>query len=440
MLKNRLNYYKNTTMNSKVAFILGIMTCQNVIYCFKISNTYINIFQLVTFVVFLFNLLTRHKEVEKALVLTDRRLSMFYGCCYFSIVLLFFVMFIVPDAKVTSFFSGLITYTLAFMYYVCVIIYKDDVDSFIKGITAGFFINVIVCVAEYICFARGTYFSLYNVFPQPFYYVSIPWENRSILIQNESLIYSYRASGLFLEASHFISYLSVVVLIVWTNCSKRKTIAVAVSVVTILTLISGSGTFAAYALTIALFFAICTLKEHQIKKTTLKQILLIGAIAGALLILGSHKTIDRMFQERTISDFLSIALKTSNILDADNSTRLIFMKNAIKAIRIFPLGIGCNMAPTVLNQLYGTYSTFSFLLSVILEFGPVAAIIYVWFLVDTMKTSIGNALNRYDVALGVSFLVIMAVQFANGIGLSCYILAIFALARIRALEKRKVNI
>ena len=76
----------------------------------------------------------------------------------------------------------------------------------------------------------------------------------------------------------------------------------------------------------------------------------------------------------------------------------------------------------------------------ILEFGPVAAIIYVWFLVDTMKTSIGNALNRYDVALGVSFLVIMAVQFANGIGLSCYILAIFALARIRALEKRKVNI
>lgn len=441
MRQNKLEYNKKSSLNSKMAFILGLVTCQNVVYVFKVNNTYINIFQLITFFVFMYNLIIHRKKLEKALGLVDKTLGIFFGWCFFSIILFIITIIRIPTVKSSSYFVGLITYSLAFMYYVCVLIYRDDIDSFIKGITTGFIINVVVCLLEYICFERGAYFSLYKIFPQSYYYVSIPWENRGLLAQNEDLIYSYRASGLFLEASHFISYLSVIGLIVYTTNKNKKLMYTAFFIISILALISGSGTFVAYLAVLILFALVVLVKTKNFNKIKFRNLLIIGIFLIGICLVFYSRFLTNMdiFHGSTINEFLNTALMTSNLLDAENITRWKFMQNAFKAIFQFPFGIGCNMAPTVLSQLYGTYSTFSFILSIILELGPIGIILYISFFVKNIKKVLINSSNTYDIAIGIAMIATLAVQLANGIGLSCYIIALFALVRIRILEKGKNN-
>lgn len=425
-------------IQNAIAFLLGMVASQNVVYVFKISNTYINLFQAFAAIVLTLNLFTRPQKINRSFQCVDKYFRLFWILCFVSGVQFVIINVLFLNLRITSYFSGIVTYTLALMYYMCIILYKDQLHSVIRGLYAGFIINILICFLQLYFFSRGSFFSLYQFFPQEFYYVSIPWESRNKLSSNSSLIYSYRATGMFLETSHFISYLSIIILIFVTRIKKSVSQIILILLISIFVLISGSGTFLAYILSFAIYMVlICIFFGRNVisRGSYIKIIagILAIIIAGALL---GNKIMSSVFHLNNITDYFFTSLQTASLLNSDNSTRLTYMVNALKAIEKYPFGVGCNMAPTLLNTLYGTYSTFNYFLSILLELGPLGIIVYCTFLLKNIIYEIKYALDKYDIALATSMIVIGVLQFANGIGLTSYVLLLFALCRIRIMERR----
>lgn len=199
-------------MDSKVReifiFVFALSLCQNVIYVMKIGNTYLNICQVLAVLYVFGTLLQKGKigYIKKSIRLLHYQ--PLFVCFALSIFLSVITLLFYPGENYfVNTIKGLIV--LSTSIAVCGSTYNLAFDKvFLRGLIAGYFINVIFSALQYVSFnSGGMPVTLAYFFPQNFYYVCMQWAQNVLEITSmEASIYSYRASGLFLECSHYVVY------------------------------------------------------------------------------------------------------------------------------------------------------------------------------------------------------------------------------------------
>lgn len=131
-------------------------------------------------------------------------------------------------------------------------------------------------------------------------------------------------------------------------------------------------------------------------------------------------------------------MASSDLSASDNRIRLEYMLNALSEFSRYPWGGGYNMAPALTFADYGTHATFSYVLTLLVELGPLGLITYVYFIGGLMVGLHANNERRQAdrVRLTISVLALFAFQVANGLGLSPLAWCIFGLASIE--QKRSL--
>jgi len=419
-----------------IPFLLGLICCQNIIYLFKVNNTYINIVQIFSFGLIVYYLITNKSKVLQSIKNTNKYFKLFYILIFFSLIqssLLIITSF--ENISIFVYFTGLITYFLAYCYYICVIYNKEHINDIVFGLKIGFIINIIVSLIQYIQYNNGLYFTLYNFFPQESYIISVMWENRFLAPIGSTITPAFKASGLFLESSHYIAFYGIILLILLNFYKKKNFLFKTLLIISIFLLINSlSGTTVILIISIGLYilFSFFNNRNKIKKKTIFKIVCSIFLFLAVILFLGTNNNIN-IFLEKVLE-----TIKTSNIFDETNQIRFTFMNNAIKTYFKYPFGIGINMAPAVLKILWGSVATFNYWLTVLLELGPIGLISYLLIFISNILWLRKNSKSYYDIALLVSCFTILILQFSNGIYFTnSYIILLLALIQIR---KEEVNI
>lgn len=413
-----------------MAYWIGLLSTQGIIYAFKVGNTYINIELMVGLVAFVLLTLKHSGEMIGQIKKMDTTIKAYL----LSILISFFAVLIYflqdRSIKVQSYFNGLVMLMLSIMIYYSVILLRKYQMAVIKGIWHGLIINVVVSALQYIFFQRGSYFTFNDLFPQNGFYISIPWT----VAQTKSydphwLIYSYRAQGMFLEASYFVSALTTIILLLASFEFKRnsfsKTIITIIAV--FLSLISSSGNFVVLTFGILVYWFVTRERTGLTRKQfVFYMVLFYLALGCAFFVFGQE---GKDFSIGTLTNSLLESFDGVKVSSGGNQTRVAFMLAAMKLFLKNPLGVGYNMSSTVLKSVGSTYATFSYVLTVLLEQGVIGLIAYIY-LIFSHINRLRIIKNKKSKGLAVAIFVTWIFQVVNGTGFTYLFWILLAFAKI----------
>lgn len=408
-------------MDSKVReifiFVFALSLCQNVIYVMKIGNTYLNICQVLAVLYVFGTFLQKGKigYIKKSIRLLHYQ--PLFVCFVLSIFLSVITMLFYPGENYfVNTIKGLIV--LSTSITVCGSTYNLAFDKvFLRGLIAGYFINVIFSALQYVSFnSGGMPVTLAYFFPQNFYYVCMQWAQNVLEITSmEASIYSYRASGLFLECSHYVVYSSLSFLLIYRSYSAlgkltRRVFAVLTVINSLLIVVSMTGNIIIYC--IALVFPILV----EVRKSRKKTNNFIIACAFLLIVM----SLLVVFNEnvRNIFNTMMSSFGEANITDGSNSGRSTGWVEGFMSWLYYPIGVGYNNAAKFLLNTATSHSTFNYPLSILLETGIFGLIAYLWSFYKNIKIAKRNG-NQYAV---VAMIILFLIQFGSGQGLIGFIL------------------
>lgn len=385
--------------NTIFAFLIGLLSCSNLIYLFVIGNTPIIPLVIVAFVCFAFLLLTNQINKNVLKTITNDLKLLFLG------VLLSIIPTIVFNPQnIRLYIVGLISVSFSVVTLFDVIALKKQTKSIFAGIAIGIVVNVIFVVLEYVFYERtrsslglnGTSFNFGDFFPYS--------QHAKIWLSNP-----YAAKGLFREQGHLMRFLAVfsLPLLIALSSKKNKVVKFLMSLaVIVLSAMTRSATIAIFAFGLILFFALLHIKSL---KSFLKM-LIIGLLALCALLLVSR------FVPQISNLVSSFTTGFSDLFTSDgsNGIRLQGMQRALSIITNYPItGSGLNSLTTLFmnsgyygaNDVYGSYSS---MLSMIAELG-IFSFSFFFFAIHKSLYLIRKAHNVYSIGLGVSLLMFFAL-------------------------------
>ena len=418
------------------AYLLGLLSTQGIIYLFKVSNTYINIELVVGLVTFGILFLKHPGKLLGRMKTTDTAIKIYLLSVLISLIYVMVYFFQDSSIKVQSYFNGLIMLALSMAIYYSVILLERYQRTIIKGIWHGLVVNVVISVLQYVYFQQGSYFTFNDLFPQNGFYISIPWT----VAQTKSydphwLIYSYRAQGMFLETSYFVSALTTIILLLAAFEYKKNSYFKTGIILTalFLSLMSSSGNFVILALGLLLYwFASKDKRMVLTRKQLIFYIIIFYAVLFCVFYLVSQN--ESGFSMETLVNNLLESFDGISVSSGGNQTRVSFMLAAIQLFLENPLGVGYNMSSTVLKSVGSTYATFSYILTVLLEMGVFGVIAYLYFVLSHVKRMI-SIHSKVSKGLAVSIFVTWLFQIANGTGFTYLFWILLAFAKIE-MDKR----
>lgn len=437
---------------SIVAFVFGFSFLQGIVYVAKVGNLYVDAVYPVAVMALAAKLIFDPKRtVGKLEVCFCRRMLPFLLVIALSGVLAFISCVTHQGVQISSYLNGLVVLTVSLCVYFAVIAYCDQIKYIVRGLWVGLLVNIVISFMQYAAFQAGTAFTFYDIFPQPAFYISVPWGAGGAWAENiKYLVYSFRAQGLYLEVSYFVGAATIVYIAVSSFIQINGTLRV-IALVALLFLFGMSGTgnlilfvgfvIAAYVVRLSFDGGRVGLLERKRSgiEWMLTLLLLGGCLVFALLSITDAETIRGAVDFDVFSKGWSDGIASSNLSDADNSERLAYMLNAVAEFTRYPWGGGYNMAPTLTFADYGTNTTFSYVLTLLVELGPFGLVAYLYFIGSMVVGLAGRrGPRRADAAvLSVAVLALFAFQVANGIGLTPLAWCVFALASIELYDKKK---
>ncbi|MCO1600971.1 hypothetical protein [Desulfosporosinus nitroreducens] len=419
------------------AFLFGVLSCNNIIYLFKVGNTYINIIYTLSSIFILFVFLTKSNVIVNTFKIFSKYLLIFSILVFLSFIPMILVSKSDSD-YITTFFNGQLSYFLNIILYFSYLLLRDNKKSLLDGVWIGFSINIFFSLLSYFLFKSGNYFSLYNYFPQPAFAMPVPWQSANelgLINDNLKVIFSYRAQGLFLETSHYVAFLVGTFLLFWDYIKPSFFKKVVYIACLFLTIISWSANLVTLTFVILVYMIRCN--KISIYKLINRKILVLKAslffIGCSFLILILFLNIDRLsflFQSNDFLESLIESFKTANLADSSNSERFTNMLLGYNLVWKYPFGVGYNMVPSLLMNEYSlrVYSTFNHLITTQLELGFLGTLVYCSIILSLSIPLLKRGRSIYQVALGVSVLGVFICQVANGIKYFPFILLLFALA------------
>lgn len=434
-----------------VAFVLGLSLLQGIVYVAKVGNLYVDAAYLVAMAALAVKLIFDPKRtVGKLEVYFCRRMLPFLLMIALSGILAFVSCVTHQGVQISSYLNGLVVLMVSLCVYFAVIAYRDQLKYIVRGLWVGLLVNIAVSFVQYAAFQAGTAFTLYDAFPQPAFYISVPWGAGGAWAENiKYLIYSFRAQGLYLEVSYFVAAATIVYIAVPSFIKTNGTFRVIV-LVALLFLFGMSGTgnlilfvgfvIAAYVIRLSFGGGIGRLLEKKRSRVEwmLILLLLVSCLAAMCLAITDTNTVLGAIDFGVFSKGWTDGIASSNLSDADNSERLSYMLNAVAEFARYPWGGGYNMAPALTFSDYGTNTTFSYALTLLVELGPLGLVAYLY-LIGSLVVGLAEhkAARRADrAALSISVLALFAFQVANGSGLTPLAWCVFALASIELYDSK----
>lgn len=415
--------WSGVNVKAVFAYLIGLLTCQNVMYAFKIGNTYINILYILTMYIVGWHGI---KNCERTINYLNK-----WAKCFFVVILFSFftasiyTMVGVLDS-ISVYFKGLVSLFLGLSVYISTILLKEYKDKLICGLWHGFVINVIVSGLQYIMFRNGSYFSLYRIFPQESFQVCTSWAIGQSGVVGTSAIFFYRASGMFLETSYYLCYAAVMLLPLCVLVRKSVAKYFVIVLFYFFALYSASGNIVVLILLPIVWFVL------KIKRGAKKESLEIkrkNIVAFLMLVLICIVVAQKMIRNVDWSSFnamLNEGIRTARLSDKTNYTRFSTMFAAFSLIPKYPFGVGYNYSPMLLLHENGLAAVFNYFATISLELSVVGLIVYALSYISRIRKLL---LIRTDLSMALVFSLfsILVFQFANGIGLTSYVWTVLAL-------------
>ena len=402
----------NISKHSKLAFLVGLAFCNNIIYVFKYNSFFLNISNVVSICVFIYFMIYEKDKFLGALKKIDKFFILFIFFSLFSIIPAA-IYFSDNDNLISAYFNGLPNLLLLFVEYYIIILLSDEQKYIMNGIMYGFIINIIYSIIQFVLYKFGKICTLYYIFPNASFQVSGYYEYLSRMsdIQSTLKIYFFRAQGLFLETSYFIVFVTTSILIFYTRINNRLIKGCFLFFTFFLCLISESGNFALVFASFVLYYLLFYVKTHRkkisFKKVAILNVFCVTCIALIFIILNPE-----------IFEKIEKTIQSTNIFDISNGPRARTILEGIELIKKYPLGVGYNMASKVFNYEFPEDSQnyiFSTLIVNELELGILGNIIYIIFSVKSFLFLLQKSTEKEDLAIGVSAFMVFICQVSNGI-------------------------
>lgn len=427
-----------------LAIFLGIIVCNNVAYALKVGRTYINVSFVYGIILFMFFIVFRKRNIKKCVKEINYSFRIYIIIALLSIVLAV-VTFIDDISLISSYFNGIIMLVLNLILYMDVLFLKDYKNYILKGLIIGFILNMLLSLIQYVTYNNGNYFSLYYFFPQPGFQINSYYGANTLLQQTTDTfnIYGYRAQGFFLETSYYMAFIAAtsVILFAITKKGLIKILSI-ISMIFIIALTS-SGNMIVVLVTFIMYYIFrkiksksnnCNKENKKINIKTFTALFIITIFILGIGLLNISKIKEIITTNNVYEKFIN-NINTANIADEGNKGRATSMVKALELVLKYPLGVGYNMAPTLLSLEYEDgileqNATFNRLITIELEQGPLGLLFYVIYIYQISGLLILKAKEKYTLALGIGVLGAFICQIGNGIGFFPFIILVFALANI----------
>lgn len=436
------------------ALLLGLCFAQGIFYVGKVGNLYVDILYPVALAILLLRVAFRPAETERNIIdCFDRGMLPFLIVIVLSFGLAVITTSMHAGLQINPYVNGLVVLGASIVAYLAVLSLRCFVDYILKGLWIGLLVSVVVSIAQYIAFQNGGAFTFYGLFPQPAFYISIPWDASSLWASNvEYLVYSYRAQGLYLECSYFVAAATMIyVLTSGTREGGSVIRTLVLFVLLVLFAMSATGNIALFIVFVALAYAlrhaagvrgdgVLRKRRGPLELFVIIVIVFLAAVFVVYAFLGD-KGLSAFVDVGTISEGLAKGFESTDIAGGDNEGRYLCMSNAVAEFLSCPWGVGYNMAPSVLEADYGTNTTFSYFLTLLVELGIPGLVVYGYFVIRIIVNLLGcrSGLKAYRIGLAVGIMALAGFQIGNGSGLIPMAWCLFALAAIETSRNRERN-
>lgn len=430
---------------SFAALFLGLCFAQDICYVGRIGNLYVDVLYPAALVILMLRVVLNPAETERDIfVCFDRRMLPFLVVVALSLVLALVATVVRSGVQISSYANGLIILATSIAVYLTVLSLRAYISYILRGLWVGLLISVIVSIAQYFTFQNGGAFTFYSLFPQPAFYISVPWEASSSWASNaDYLVFSYRAQGLYLECSYFVAAATMIYVVTGGKKAGSDLLRTIV-LITLFVLFAMSATgnmvfFVAFILLAYILRRISGVGNVGIlrrKRSPLEWIamgaVLFLTISFSAYVLFENRDIGAFVDVDTITGGLKKGIESTDIAGGENEGRFLCMSNAIAEFLQSPWGVGYNMASSVLRVDYGTNTTFSYFLTLLVELGIPGLIAYGYFVVKLIINLLSHSSDcrAYRIGLAVSIMALTGFQAGNGSGLIPIAWCLFALAAI----------
>lgn len=430
---------------SIIAFLFGLVFVQGIAYVAKVGNLYVDIIYPISIVVLCLNFALRPKNTLRSLeACFYRGLAPFLTVVMLSVFLAIGSTITHVGVQISPCVNGLIVLLFSLVIYCAVISIRDRLAQFIWGLFFGLLINIVISFIQYVAFQSGTAFTLYDIFPQPAFYISVPWGAGGAWAQNvEYLVYSFRAQGLYLEVSYFVGAATIVFIFAMGKIKENGIVkGLAILALLFLFAISNTGNLILFIAFVLLAYAVSRSRQGErpgfiSKKRSSREWLVLLFLAAfftgaCLYAISNIEEVFKALDFNNLVEGLFGGLASSDITSSDNQQRFQYMQNAFWEFVRYPWGGGYNMAPTLTFCDYGTNTTFSYILTLLVELGPLGLVAYIYLVLGMALRLLKkkSSISSFSGCVAVALIALLAFQVGNGIGLTPLAWCVFAIASI----------
>ena len=397
-------YSPNETRHKVFPFLLGLLSANNVVYLFVVSNTPVLLFYVYASLLFVFMFAIDNSRFSLKFLVFELKLFITFVFISGISVLLF------NPSYIKRWIVGIIMLFLFFVGVYDVFLFRKDKEYIYKGIIVGITINFLMVAYETVNRLQGRVVNLADVFPA----------------MNIARLYvgnAIRCQGFFCEPGHLMRYLAIVffLLLPWVmKYSLYKRLLLLLIVITISSL-TRSNSLLFFVLGVLFLFVLSNSKKKKLWKEILLTFVIL--IVSVLLARGFP------FAQRLIDGFVEGMISTFKEVNGE-SDRIIGMKGAFFIIRQYPLiGCGWNLLTSVMSDngllISGQVTgSFSFVLSLFAELGIGASVIIVFFIRRSFFL-IKQKSSFELMCCGVGLLVYFGISIATDYGFEPGVVVLF---------------
>ncbi|MEN6460265.1 MAG: O-antigen ligase family protein [Syntrophomonas sp.] len=385
----------NSQWNSAMAFILGLLSTNNIVYLFVVGTTPIMLICVYSVVCLFLILLFQGGRIVNFTKYITLDLKLFFIGIFVSIVSI--LLFNIGNAY--QWLVGIVDLLLYLTIVILVIVVKDYRKSIMRGILIGLIINVLFIAYAYYLYLHGTVFTLSEVFP-------------AVNVKIAYIGNDFRGWGLFKEPGHLMRFIAIFILLLWEELFG----SLSVKSISVMAMIAFMVMFSESASILILVFGIFLYIFIAGRTNPGKFLQAVAIIAFAILSLVLLAT--RISVLQTLLNTFTAGFVDAFVPSGGNSTRFTGIDSVLGIIKEYPL-IGCGWNTLtklfISNDLYnlnnakGAYSEG---LSLIAEVG-LWSLFYFGFLIRKTWSFLKNRKDLHTLALGCSLLIYFVLYFTT---------------------------
>lgn len=426
------------------AFLLGMFSTMGCVYVFSIGDSSVSI-SLAFAMVCLVGMLVFRKEADGMAAGIDRSVILFLAIalCSSVVTLVLCVTGVFPDEALPVPFRGYAVLVCCIaQYYVTVRLYGYR-DFIIRGLVTGIIASFVLSILAFLSFERGTWFSLYTIFPQPSFAVAAPYASWGTIPEGAGKIAQYRPQGFFLECSHLMIFLiGLMPLAIYSAKSKSsKTVLMIFAAFACVTSKSPNALFL-LAEALILWRVIgnrkaLTKSERRIDHAVILIILTCFLACSLVVVENPSILADSITQLGTAIADLDVV----NSTDGGTSERWDYMQKGALLLGAFPFGAGYNTETFLLTLHYGdeVVSTHTLVLKLLLEVGPLGLAAYVYMIARHSICLLKKTCTTRQRIIGLGVLFMAFCQFTNGVAIAPWMWMLLGMAHAERLSLERAS-